>query len=264
MRKKPLNYPVKTLSSPLVTIMLNQSGNVLFLILIAVALFAALSFAITNSMRAPGNDGAVSSDQARINAAEIQQYLMTTRAAFNRLRVSGCNLNQISFQFDQDKDGDFTDNDAAELYHNPNAPSDLRCHVFHPKGGAVVHHKPLAKWLYPYGTAFLFYGELFITGFMRIGGIGDTSSRDLLLVIYGVDQKTCIEYNKSLSIDNPGGIPPVGRIYADTNGIFKGVMPAFGAGFATVPTDPLWGQASGCGLASPALNYNIWMVLQEF
>ena len=49
-----------------------EEGNVLFLILIAVVLFAALSYAVTSSTRSGG--GSVSKDKAKSYAAAIVQH----------------------------------------------------------------------------------------------------------------------------------------------------------------------------------------------
>jgi hypothetical protein len=57
----------------------SRSGNVLFLILIAVALFAALSYAVTSSSRSSGAQ--IGADQARIMAAEIRQYASSIEQA---------------------------------------------------------------------------------------------------------------------------------------------------------------------------------------
>lgn len=111
------------------------SGNVLFLILLAVALFAALSYAVTQSSRSGGNS--ISGEQAELFAAQIVQYASNMEQTIQRLRLSnGCRDTQISFNFDNNGNGDYTD--PGEDYNNTNSPEDLRCHVFHPNGGNLA------------------------------------------------------------------------------------------------------------------------------
>lgn len=64
----------------------SAKGNALFLILIAVALFAALSYALTQSGR---GGGGIDREQAEIKAAEIVQYVGSIRHAATRLRTLG-------------------------------------------------------------------------------------------------------------------------------------------------------------------------------
>jgi hypothetical protein len=70
-----------------------QSGNVLFLILIAVALFAALSYAVSNSNRGSGD---VSAQKAAILAASVIQYADSIYGGISRLRL-GQKFDQVYF-----------------------------------------------------------------------------------------------------------------------------------------------------------------------
>ena len=63
-----------------------QKGNVLFLILIAVALFAALSYAVTQSSRSGGDS---SRETNILNAAQLTQYPTSIRTAVLRLVIDG-------------------------------------------------------------------------------------------------------------------------------------------------------------------------------
>lgn len=102
-----------------------QRGNVLFLILIAVALFAALSYAVTRSTRGGGN---ADKESSAINVAQKMQYAASVKVAFDRLNIMGCDTNEISF--------DWTPGTGSEK--NANAPSDLSCHIFSSNGGGVA------------------------------------------------------------------------------------------------------------------------------
>ncbi|HEY8190982.1 MAG TPA: hypothetical protein VIG74_01055, partial [Alphaproteobacteria bacterium] len=59
-----------------------ERGNVLFLILIAVALFAALSYAVTQSSRSGGGDA--NSETNLINSATLTQYPAGLRTSIIR------------------------------------------------------------------------------------------------------------------------------------------------------------------------------------
>ena len=65
---------------------MRNNGNALFLILIAVALFAALSYAVTNSGRGGGD---ISREDAEIQVAQILNDLASYKAGIDRLKVIG-------------------------------------------------------------------------------------------------------------------------------------------------------------------------------
>lgn len=111
----------------------SQSGNVLFLILIAVALFAALSYAVTSSTRSGG--ASVSPEKYKLIASQIQQYGATLSSAIVRMRVSnGCSDTDVDF---------YLDGVTHTAYqHSPDAA--IKCKIFHPQGGGVSYAKAQA------------------------------------------------------------------------------------------------------------------------
>lgn len=108
-----------------------SSGNILFLILIAVALFAALSYAVTQTNRS-SSDG-LSKDKAKLAASSLIQYTTQLEQAITKMKLfNSCSDNQISFER-----APFDGSDTN--YVNPNAPSDFKCHLFHTSGGAIPY-----------------------------------------------------------------------------------------------------------------------------
>jgi hypothetical protein len=74
----------------------SERGNVLFLILIAVALFAALSYAVTQSTRSGGGDA--SRETTLVNSSTITQYPASIKTAIVRMLISnGITVDQLIF-----------------------------------------------------------------------------------------------------------------------------------------------------------------------
>ena len=71
-----------------------QSGNVLFLILIAVALFGALSYAVTQSTRS--TSGGVDNETQTINTAVFLNYIVAIRTAAARMQFQGVETPKLS------------------------------------------------------------------------------------------------------------------------------------------------------------------------
>jgi hypothetical protein len=72
----------------------SEQGNALFLILIAVVLFAALAYAISRSEG--GNANVVAEDQLNITYSKFASMLSLGNNEFARLRLRGCSLDGIS------------------------------------------------------------------------------------------------------------------------------------------------------------------------
>lgn len=131
--------------------MKSDAGNALFLILIAVALFAALSYAITSSGRGSGD---IDKEQASIAAAQIVQYGDAIYRAIQKMKIiNGCSDYDISFYLD-------TEPDLTFYQHTPETRDE--CKVFHPDGGGVAYQDlldQLPNMINWSGTGFRFLGS---------------------------------------------------------------------------------------------------------
>ena len=104
--------------------MQENSGNVLFLILVAVALFAALSYAVTQSTRAGG--GSADKEKLTTDSAAIIQYPVSLQTAVTRQMIgNGTDATSLLF----DAPASFGGMTAAQLARQ----------AFHPTGGGAVY-----------------------------------------------------------------------------------------------------------------------------
>ena len=101
----------------------NENGNILFLILIAVALFAALSYAVTSSTRSGGND--VSNDTFKLQYSTLQTFVAAQRSGLTRIIVGGVNVRDVNFFPPVDWTAQLT------------TPTLIQQNLYHPSGGGV-------------------------------------------------------------------------------------------------------------------------------
>lgn len=180
-------------------------GNALFLILIAVALFAALAYAVTQSGR--GGSGGVGREQATLHAARILQVATGARNAVTRMMlINGCTDTQLSFHH--------ASAPYAATYVNAAAPADFSCHLYNSAGGAVVYEPSSKQW---FDTGFtdsessyyLYTTPGCIVGIGTSGGGSCVSSGvELVFSLLFVRRDICVAINNMLGIVNPGGNPP--------------------------------------------------------
>lgn len=173
-----------------------QRGNVLFLILIAVALFAALSYAVTQSSRS--GSGNTNTEKIRMNLAQIQQYTSSIRQAVTRLRITnGCSDEEINFAS--------SNWPTPSDYTNSKASADKKCDVFDPNAGGISWQKPPKPIQDIGGTHYAITGVIGIDGL----GLGVCTVPGQEMVLFTLmPQDMCLEANKVLDITNPGGDAP--------------------------------------------------------
>jgi hypothetical protein len=179
---------------------MNQKGNILFLILIAVALFAALSYAITGSSR--NNASAIGKDKAKIAVSQMLQYASQLEQALNRLTlINGCTETQFSFE-----SAPFDNSDLQN--RNTGAPSDFRCHIFHPLGGGVSELTPPEGVLNLSQSTQADFGEYIYTGNTSVRNVGTdclaSECNEIVLFLPHVNPEACAEINKTNDVTVDG------------------------------------------------------------
>lgn len=191
-----------------------QAGNVLFIILLGIALFAALSYAATQGLR--GGGAKMTDETARLQASEYIQYSAKVKDAVRALRINGCLDTQIGFD-----NSVWTTTDGSDVQgpnHNGNTPSGNTCRVFAPGDGGIT---PV---IFPHSgvTGLTVWNVISGHGKIiraHIDGIG-TSNEDMVLVFYFIPREVCIAINNMLGITNPNGAPP--RDDADPEHLYSG------------------------------------------
>ncbi len=169
---------------------MNNRGNALFLILIAVALFAALSYAITQSGRGGGN---ISKEQAVIAASQVTQFAASIRTVIQRMVLTGTPVQSICY------------NAGSAGSYLCAAPKAYR--VFDPEGGGATIQCPTESQVdtnvYP-AMHWRFRGILSADKGYYIKDIGtntDVTGRDGFAQLIAVRLAVCQQINKGLGLD---------------------------------------------------------------
>lgn len=116
---------------------MKQRGNILFLILLAVVLFAALAYAVTSSMRGGGKDG--SAEQSQSGASQILQFFSSIDAGLMRLQLSqDIKQSNISLEYPYLNISGYRSGNAASPYYSNSNCTANTCKLFQTDGGGVV------------------------------------------------------------------------------------------------------------------------------
>ncbi len=177
-----------------------ERGNVLFYILIAVVLFAALGFTVSNMMRG-GNTDMISEENAGLYAGEILDYGRVMRQAVQDMRISnGCTDTQISFT-----------RESGDAYEHTS--ENVNCQVFAPSGGDINYKDINRKALDESASAKYNFGAPHFTAsneVLDVGTIcGDSECMELVMIIPFINDSVCSQINTKLGIPTSGTTIPI-------------------------------------------------------
>ncbi len=210
----------------------DERGNVLFLILLAVALFAALSFAIVGSNRYTDNDSGDSSDQ--ILAAQIVQYPSMIRTAIIRMQFSGVAIEDMEFNNPANY-GSLTNDEYG---------------VFHPEGGGATYVLSAANVMERGAQGRWYFNAEFEIENIGLSVAGDYGGNELIAFLPGIKHGVCARVNERLGIgstipNSSADLSSAYTSYKDDGYTLPATEAVIGMS-ASNGTDILTGRYSGC------------------
>lgn len=232
----------------------SEAGNVFFLILLGVALFAAFTAAVMSSS---SKGGSANPDRDKLEATNIIKYGNTLKSAVDQLRSRG-GLSESDISF-----ANSTVSGYGTVGANPTAE------VFHIEGGGIAYETPDSRWLNSAFSLQTGYGEwrftgvnpVYLVGTPSTGNCGAASScKELLAVLMFVKESVCDEINKQLGTTDASGNPHVSTSPADVTK-FTGT---FGSSAYHIrdTADELGGVQQACiGISSIPGSYHYYHVL---
>lgn len=208
----------------------SEKGNVLFLILIAVALFAALSYAVTQSTRSGGGDA--SKETNLVNAAGITQYPASIKTAITRMIVSN-SIDPADLLFDTP--ATFTSDLTTPLLQSQA--------VFYPTGGgATFVDAPASVMQSNTAGVWNFNAENRVVNIGTTEAALATTDADIIAFLNDVKKAVCDSIHGRLGIALT--YPNITTIDVTTQ--MDAANPGIGAGGGTITSTELDGQPQGC------------------
>ncbi|HEY0902120.1 MAG TPA: hypothetical protein VGD95_08360, partial [Micavibrio sp.] len=178
-----------------------ESGNVLFYILIAIVLFAALSFAVANIMNSGTADPR--RETRMLEASDVIQYGDGLKRTVQAMRIRGVADAKISFESPRLR------LDYAHPVAAPQRCTSDECRVFAPAGGGFTYIQPPHDWLDSNFVVNALYGDWFFPTGVCVaesgtGGAGcasdTTDNEELVAILPYVRRDLCLEINERLGI----------------------------------------------------------------
>lgn len=214
--------------------MRQQSGNVLWMILLGIALLGAITAMFTRSSGTSDETGEY--EQRTLNASEIMRYASSVELAVQNLLNSGCSENEISFWHDSNGDGD---EDGDDEYYNDNSPGNRSCHVFAQQGAGLTYRSAASL-----GAGYITYTSNSDIKDVGVSNCGNASCAELYIFMSFLgdanQRKTCDQINKALGHDDLVPAPSTTAVMAS---------PVFTGSFANYhyASNPLFsGKTSAC------------------
>lgn len=164
----------------------NEKGNALFLILIAVVLFAALSFAITQSNRSGANSNR---ETSLVSSTTVTQYSSAVRTGVMRLMLRrNLAANQLLF---------VSPTEAAY------GGADSNLEVFHPDGAGVSYTAVDVNTVGTVQTVFTSvnpfrHGNWYYINNKAVEDVG-TATGDLVAILVDVSRPICERINEQIT-----------------------------------------------------------------
>ncbi len=156
-----------------------QDGNVLFLILIAVALFAGLSYVVTQSTRS--NTGSAESEKSTLISTQIVDYPNLIKTSILRMRLQNIPLEDIYFNYPED----FGSLPIRQL-------------IFHPQGGAASYQEaPTNVMADGVSKNWNFNADYQVPGIGTDGAGGN----DVTAFLVGVTNGACVKINEKIGVN---------------------------------------------------------------
>lgn len=222
----------------------SQSGNVLWFILLGIALLGTLTMIVTRSGNKVEQSG--SFEQYQIEYSKIMRYATSVEQGIQKLMsINGCSENDISFE-----------NSIDTNYTNSNNPG-TECFIFDP-AGAGLSWKEFNDNTFGGSSS-----NVVFTYDLAIEGIGDDSNglRGELIFVTNVSKGMCDFANSKLGIDSSG-------INTDNDEVDFSDSPFigyYGAGYSIETAGKAPGlieQPTGCmAVTNGAIGYALYHVL---
>lgn len=183
-----------------------QRGNILFLILLAVVLFAALSYAVTQSTRGGGNNANAESAEAAGSA--IVQFLIDMETQITRSKMID-GVNEAAFTFctisNNSADNAYRfNNNSANCWNCNNVCNGGACAVFKPWNPNGIPAQTFEKYADP-----TYVGDSYNANYVKGGHFSahplivqnvGTPAADLVGLVWGVTPDICNAINRKFGI----------------------------------------------------------------